>query len=181
MVDRSDWNAPWFNKTFWIFDHLEDLKLDPQEILVVLVLNYLNETRSPIVPDIVSAKTGLDLDAVDTAFESLAARGYLTIDTRNKKLHFLLDGLLDGAPVGAGKPIESGLISEFSTEFGRPLSPNEMERILQMEETHSEAVILRALDEASAYEKRSVGYVEALLAGWKARGLSDEDIESGKR
>ncbi len=56
-----------------------------------------------------------------------------------------------------------------------------MERILRWQEEFEESVILRALDEAAAYDRRSLNYIESLLQSWKQRGLSAQDIESGLR
>lgn len=86
----------------------------------------------------------------------------------------------DASPY-SGHPLPKSLLEEVEEEFGRPLSGTEMERLCRLAETYSEQTILHALDEASAYEKRSLPYIEALLSAWKSKGLSDEDIENGKR
>ena len=56
-----------------------------------------------------------------------------------------------------------------------------MERLIELSNDFEESMILHALDEASAYNKRSLSYIEAMLANWKARGLDAQDIENGKR
>lgn len=181
MLESSDWNAGWMDRNRWIFDHLDRLNLQCDEALVVLVLNYLNDTGQPITQEIVMAKTGLESEQVENCFDSLSAKGYLSLVFENRAVSFRLDGLLDAGRSLNGKPVEQTLIREFGNEFGRPLSGSEMERILRLGNEYEEETILHALDEAAAYNKRSVSYIEALLAGWKKRGLDAADIESGKR
>lgn len=181
MIERTDWNSPYVDKSRWIFDHLETLNLEPSEILVVLVINFLNEANLPISPETLSEKTHLEEEKIDECISSLNARGFLNIDQKGKRLVFSLEGLLDGQRQTLSDPLSQSLIHEFSLEFGRPLSGTEMEQILDLASTYTEDTILHALDEAALYDKRSVAYVTSVLAAWKQRGLSDEDIEEGKR
>lgn len=180
MIDRADWNASWFDRNAWIFDHIEQFSLSSREILVLLVINYLNDSHQTVTPDAICAKTGLDADQVDQAIESLDGRGYLKVEMKNRRLCFLLDGLIEGAAQAAGS-LQPGLIGEFAAEFGRPLSPSEMERISALSETYTPASIAHALDECAIYDKHSVSYVETILAAWKRKGLSDQDLAEGKR
>lgn len=183
MLERKDWSAPWFNRTAWIMEHLEEFQLEPQEFLVVMVINYLQETGQLITPDTIMAKTNLEERQLDEAMSSLSAKGYLAMETKNRQIRFLLNGLADlqqNQPI-EGSPITQTLIREFSNEFGRPLSGSEMERILALGQDFEEDMILHALDEAAAYGKRSVSYIEAMLTEWRRRGLDAADIESGKR
>lgn len=181
MPQSSDWNAPWLNRTNWILDHLETFSLEPAEILVVLVLNFLNETGQTITPEMVVAKTALDLGEVEAAFDSLTNKGYLVIGMLNNKVSFRLDGLYSNASPMQERPLQQTLIREFGNEFGRPLSGSEMERITRLGQDYEEDMILHALDEAAAYNKRSLNYVEALLDSWRSRGLDAADIENGRR
>lgn len=181
MVDHNDWNQPWFSQLSWVMGNLERFDLDPNQKLVVAVLAFLNDTHLPFTPDIICEKTGLDEEVVDDVYDFLITAGYGRTDSRNKQLFFNLEGLLDLPAANLNDPVSQSLLREFSTEFGRPLSGSEMERILNLSNEFDEDMILHALDEASAYNKRSLNYVESLLAAWKSRGLDAADIESGKR
>lgn len=180
MSSREEWNEPWFNKSVWIFEHLQDLNLEPEEALMLLVINYFNEQGKTATYDGLMAKCHMEADDTEECFESLSAKGYLTIDTRNRSLRFVLDGLMD-SPVKAGTPINHSLIQEFQEEFGRTLSSGDMERILEMGQKYGEGMVLQALSEAAVYDKRNLNYIENVLASWKARGLTTEDVENGKR
>lgn len=179
-MDRNDWNAPWFDKSRWIFSHLEGLEITTGEALLLLVINSLNELHQPITMDALLAKCHMDETVLDEMIEMLTERGYLSVEQKNRELVWRLDGLLE--PGSAPQPaMNADLIEQFGRVFGRPLSGMEMERILQLDGEYEQSMILRALDEAAVYESLSVGYVEKVLAAWRARGLSAEDIEDGKR
>ena len=37
-----DFNAPYVDRRTWIIDHLQDLSLEPKEILVVLLIDFFS-------------------------------------------------------------------------------------------------------------------------------------------
>lgn len=180
MIDRKDWDMPYFNQAFWLFENLEHFQLEPNEALVALVISYLNQTNQAVNYDKLIEKCHMDADEVEECFESLTSKGYLTIDAKNKSLHFLLEGFLD-SPIKVGRPISKPLLVEFQEEFNRPFSPGEMERIMDMGQTYEEGMVLQALNEAALYDKRNLNYIENILINWVKKGLSTEDVENGKR
>ncbi|MCF0259250.1 MAG: DnaD domain protein [Erysipelotrichaceae bacterium] len=180
MIERSDWNSLYINKSLWLFDHLENFSLSPNEALCTLVINFLNETGQPVTYEALEAKCHMSPDELEDCFDSLSAKGYLTLDTRNHSLKFILDGFLD-TPLKAGTPISQPLLMEFQEEFGRTFSSSEMEKIISLGEKYEEGMVLKALDEAAVYDKRSLQYIENILISWKNKGLSLEDVENGKR
>jgi DNA replication protein len=66
-------------------------------------------------------------------------------------------------------------------EFGRPLSGLEMERIMEFAKKYDSRRVIVALNEAASYDQRSLDYIERVLAAWKRKNLSIEDLENGKR
>ena len=38
-----DFNAPYVDRRTWIIDHLQNLVLEPKEILVVLLIDFFNQ------------------------------------------------------------------------------------------------------------------------------------------
>jgi DNA replication protein len=66
-------------------------------------------------------------------------------------------------------------------EFGRPLSGLEMERIMDFAQKYDARRVIVALNEAASYDQRSLDYIERVLAAWKRKKLSVEDLENGKR
>lgn len=181
MIDRKDWESVYFNKGYWIMDHLQDFNLTSDEAMVVLVINFLNETRQPVTYEALMEKCHLGAETIEECFEALSAKGYLTIDASNGDLEFLLDGLLD-SPVREGVEIDQKLIQAFQEEFGgKTFSSGEMERILDLAQRFDERAVMLALGEAAIYDRRNLNYIENILIAWHNKGLSLEDLEQGKR
>lgn len=73
------------------------------------------------------------------------------------------------------------ILHEFELEFERRLSSLEEKKICQLEEKYGFIPLNLALDEAAAYDKPYLSYIEDLLKTWKKKGLSISDLEKGKR
>lgn len=179
-MDRNEWNAPWTNRTRWIFEHLQEFNLTPQEALGVLLISLCNDTNQSVTMETLMEKGHIDADAMEEVFEGLSSKGYLTVTTKGKSICFVLEGLLD-TPIKAGTPLNHTLLQEFQEEFRRTFSSSEMDRILELGNKYDERMVLQALSEAAAYEKRSLGYIESILASWVRKGLTAEDVEAGRR
>lgn len=65
----------------------------------------------------------------------------------------------------------ANLIDFFSNEIGRPLSPIEMELVMQWEKDYSPDLVKLALKEAVVNNKRTFKYIEAILVSWKGKGI----------
>ena len=180
MNHKLEWNAPCMNRQAWILDHLEELHVNAEEALVLLLIDFLNQNRIPIQHQIIADKCKIDVDRVEEIFASLSDKGYLTIDFQNGSLLFCLDGLLKGTEA-SGEPLSQSIITEFEEEFGRSLSPTEMQRILEFSENYGERKVICALNEAASYDKRNINYIERILISWENKGLTTEQVESGCR
>ncbi|EOS61733.1 DnaD domain-containing protein [Firmicutes bacterium M10-2] len=180
MAQNFDWSAPWVDQCAWIFTNLENLTLDAKEALVVLLIAHYNTHDLAISTEEFALKTKMSEEEVDTIFQILSKKGYLTIDFANGKVVFRLDGLVKNSQK-VGQSLSKSLISEFEDEFGRDLSPQEMQKILDLAEKFSERQVICALNEASVYNKRNLTYIENVLISWNNKGLTTEDIESGVR
>ena len=162
-----DWTSPYVDHKVWILDHLESLHLEPKEALVLLLIDYYNDMHKTIHHEMIAQKLHIDVEEVENLFVTLADKGYLNItySQEQKKVQ------------GSHR----SLIEEFEAEFKRTLSSMEMERILQLASYYDERMVICALNEAAVYEKRNLNYIESILVSWKEKGLSVEDVESGKR
>ena len=56
-----------------------------------------------------------------------------------------------------------------------------MQKILDLCEAFGERQVECALNEAVVYDKKSLNYIENVLVSWRNKGLSTEELESGKR
>ncbi len=147
----------------WILDNYEHLKLSPGEFLVVMVIDFYNQNRIPISMDVLQKKTGMDRETLNQVISVLCARKYLEILASSKSVQFVLNGLFDTDTAKDVRVTDSPLIELFEEEFGRPMTSNEMQKISEWNRIYSRKAIIYALREASAYQKRSLSYVESVL------------------
>lgn len=68
-----------------------------------------------------------------------------------------------------------GLYVMFEQEFGRPLSPMEIQYLNQWQDEHDESLIKQALREAIISNVRNVRYIDKILFNWKRDGVSKRD------
>ena len=64
------------------------------------------------------------------------------------------------------------LIDSFAQEMCRPITPMEMQLLISWENDYSIDLVILALSEAVANNKRSFKYIEAILLSWKAKGIT---------
>lgn len=181
MSAEMDWNAPYFDRRTWLLSELAALNITADEALTLLLIDYFNGLHQLITHDVIAAKLHCDSDQVDELFASLTDKGYLQIVLKEGRLVFDISGVYTSQHTIAQSVQSVSLFDEFETEFGRPLSSSEMQRLSSWLDTYDQQLILYALYEAGVYDKRSLDYIERILAEWKRRGLSAQDYEEGKR
>jgi DnaD/phage-associated family protein len=180
MKTDVSWSTVWMNRLYFILDHLEELDLSALEALALVCMEYMNEVRIPITHEKIASKLSISPEMTESVFEGLSDKGYLTFAMNQGRLEFCLDGVFDRG-MRRGEPMAKSLIREFEDAFGRDFSSQEMQRIVNMASTYTEDWVLMALDEACAYEKRDLYYIERILASWKNKNLSTEDLRNGIR
>lgn len=179
MANKVSWNSPYINHTAYILDHLEELSLEPKEVLTLLLIEFYNAQGIVISDEMMAEKLRISEDDVEELFEALSDKGFLAIEFKNGDIYFNIAGIMDAN--ASGEKINRSLIEEFEMEFKRALSSHEMSRIMELGDLYGEKRVLLALDEASVHDVRNINYVESILAAWKNKNLSDEDLEEGKR
>ena len=175
----------WYEQNFvnhrdWVLDNLELLGLDAKETEIVLLLDFMTEHRIPIDMAALSRKSGMSEQEVNEVISVLCAKKYLEIRASAKNVSFCLDGLYKTDTAKEERILDAPLFDVFETEFGRPLSQQEMEHISEWNRTTDRKLIIYALREARTYQKLSVPYIETILAAWKKKGYTAEMIEEGK-
>lgn len=177
---KIEWDAPYFNRCYWILDHLQEFHLDANEMIVVLVIQYLSDAHLELNDEIIAQKAHIDVDEVEKIYRSLDEKGYLSLGVKNGQVVFNLEGLMQDYQ-SKSAPLKKSLLQEFEMEFGRPLSSTEMSQILDMASTYDERRVIVALNEAASYDQRNLGYIRNILASWQRKNLSIEDLENGRR
>lgn len=134
----------------------------------------------PIDMASLSRKSGMSEQEVNEVISVLCAKKYLEIRASATNVSFCLDGLYRTDTAKEERVLDAPLFDVFETEFGRPLSQQEMEHISEWNRTTDRKLIIYALREASTYQKLSVPYIETVLAAWKKKGYTAEMIEEGR-
>ena len=165
-----DFNAPYVDRRTWIIDHLQDLVLEPKEILVVLLIDFFNQQHISIDHELISEKLKISVDEVEDIFTELS----------DGSLIFNIEGIFELSKA-SDTSIDRSLLEQFEMEFARPLSSTEMQRIIDMASMYDERRVICALNEAVCNEVCDLNYIERILQNWQQKGLSTEDLENGKR
>ena len=178
-------NTKWYKEKFinrrnWILDHLDELSVSAEETLVLLLIDFMNEYQISVSHQVLAKKLKKSDDEIDDILSRLSAKGFLNLELRDGRIIFEIDGIFEGEQE---KPIamDTSLFDQYETEFGRPLSQMEMQRLAEWTNTYHQKMIIYALREALTYDKKSFDYIERMLIEWKKRGLTAEEYEEGKR
>ena len=176
----------WYNQRFvnrrdWILDHLELLGLTEKELVLVLLMDFMNENRMPISIDALAAKTGMSEKEVDETISLLYAKKYLDIRASGKRVSFRLDGLYETDVAREASVTDRSLFDLFETELKRPLTQKDMEAISDWNRTYPKQTVVLALREASMNQKVSIPYINAILKDWGTRGINMPGDEQGTR
>ena len=166
------------NRRDWVLDHLEFLGLTSDEIVIILLIDFMNEHG--MIPDtaILARKTGKTEDEVGRIISLLCMKSYLVIKAEGSSINWDLSGLYKTDVARAASIVDSSLIDTFESEFGRTLSETEMQKISEWGRTIDKKLILYALREASVQGKLSIPYVDRILQNWKNKNMTSDAIEN---
>lgn len=165
------------------------LHLDETELVVILQLLYFMslDKRFP-TPSEMSAHTSFDEQVCSRSLRQLMQKNFLTIEEED-----LEDGLVNEyysleplwQALYKDKPKTKDLVTDqsiqifkqFEQEFGRVLSPIEIETInIWLDEDKIEiALIQQALREAVLLSKLNFKYIDRILSEWQKKGIRSVD------
>ena len=169
------WKQPYIDRMKWIMEHYEWFGFTAQEGLVVLMIEYLNSNQIPITPVLLQKKTGLDQNELDRSLSVLCAKKYLELKAGRSSLSFSLEGLYSAETAKSQKAMDQSVFELFEGEFGRPLSSTEMMTLQEWISQYDNSVLVRALKEASIYQKMNFNYIQRILSEWKKNGIIGPD------
>ena len=180
-VHEMKWyEQKYVNHRDWLLDNMELLNLSHTDLIVVLLIDFLNEHQIMITTELLSEKTKLSTHDLDMVLGGLCAKKYLDIRVKGSKVNFSLNGLFDTDIARETQVMDSPLFDVFETEFGRPLTQLEMQKINEWNRIYDKQMIIYALRSASAYQKLNFSYIDRILANWRDKNVSLEMIETGK-
>lgn len=178
-MNNQWWNEKFINRRNWMMDHLEDITVTSDEAIILLLIDFFNEFQLPVTHQLLAAKMKKGDDEIDDLLSKLTAKGYLELTLANGKVLFQINGVFEGNHDQL--ELDASIFDQFETEFARPLSQMEMQRLAEWTSVYHQKLIIYALREALTYDKKSFDYIERILVEWKKRNLTPEDYEDGKR
>ena len=155
----------WYEKNYvdtriWLLENLNLLKLDPEEFLLLTMIDFLHQTNQEISLDLLSKKTGMSKEITDETVAKLSNKGYLKVKTTPHAVEF------DISPVFNQEELLSNEISclkIFEKSFGRPLTQKEVVKLADWQQEHTDDELIEALRQATIYQKMSFSYIEKAL------------------
>jgi len=156
-----------FNRRNWLLENIYKLKLNNDEAMLVMQIDFLNEFQQQITVEVLAERLNLTQQQVDGALQSLVSRGYLKITAKQMKAYFDIDEVFEAAN---NVVVNSNLYDLLETELGKILSRKDVNVISEWLRIYDYDTIVAALRSALAAKKKSIAYIDKILAN----GVEDE-------
>lgn len=171
------------------FRFYKELKITDEEAMLIMHVHAFLEAGNPFpTPDEIGSRMMTSQNNVTTMIQKLMQQGYLAIEQETDKelitehisLQPLWERLLDCVYKEqleekelSQKAMEGEVFQLFEQEFGRFLSPMEIETISMWmdQDGHNPEIIRMALKEAVISQKISLRYVDRILFEWKKKNI----------
>lgn len=173
----------YFNHRNFILSEIEHLDVNVEEAFVLLYIDYCNEFNINFDLETCAHKMKMQPTVLDGLMNHLINKGYLEIKMENRKVVYCLDQVFkvkENLEVLPTNEFQS-LFDLYESEFGRPLTMSESQRLSEWMSTYELKLIEYALREAVVYETRSFDYIDVILIKWKEKKLTAHDYEEGNR
>lgn len=174
------WNERFINRRDYILEHLADITMTSDETLLVLLIDFFNQHQIAISHSLLAEKMKKDMDEIDDLLSQLSAKGYLAINYKDGKIVFEIDGVFEHEQK-VDDHFDQSLFDLFESEFKRPLSSLEFQRLVEWTQAYDPKLVGYALREALTYNSLSFDYIDRILIEWSKRGFSADEYEEGKR
>lgn len=179
-----------------ILANLKQFGLTATETVVLIELFYLKDQGNPFPePQIIADATGFDTSLIFDTIHQLVAKQFIAIvdGSKNateysfKPLNQKLNQLLNQQPNTKIDVVNDSheskqteltqrqtLFNDFTQEFGRPLSPIELETISNWlnVDKYSTKIVKLALREAVLKQVYSLKYIDRILIAWKKQNIT---------
>ena len=147
----------------------KELSLSDQEShLLLLIYTFSSLRKKMITPTLLLQYSSLTPQEMDHVLESLLHKKWIS----NNFIKRLLEKEEEVVEE------KMNLVDVFEEEFGRPLTPMELESIKEwVQGGYSEEMIYKALKEAVKSNVSSLRYIEGILINWAQNGIKERYIE----
>ncbi|EOH98743.1 DnaD domain-containing protein [Enterococcus haemoperoxidus ATCC BAA-382] len=177
-----------------VIENYQKIGLTDEEFLFWLQL-FRSQVKGDLFPDLaeISQIMGKSIDVIYKLMNQLVSRGFLIIETKQNDQGQMMDtydllpifekiDLLQQKQTEKQKEMTSEetikqLYQGFEKEFGRQLSPIELEMIGQWLETdHYQPELIRlALREAVLNQAYSLKYIDRILLAWERKNITTKE------
>lgn len=166
----------------YMFKIIKKLKIGMDEFLFLMYL--YNRKFTEFDPEIMRNELDMELDEVLGMIDSLTEKDLVKVDYKKNdgilEEVIVIDNFIDKLNLIAidelnkeeKKPVDNSTIySTFENEFGRNLSPMEIEEINSwLDDEIDEATIRKALKEATLNDVKNLRYISRILEDWRKNG-----------
>ncbi|MEC3885887.1 DnaD domain-containing protein [Halobacillus sp. HZG1] len=180
-----------------LLENFHQLKLNETELVVLLQIHrFRTEGNGFPTPEQLAIHLSISAQECSRVLRSLIQKRMMTIEQNQNEdrvlnEHYSLEPLWEKLFAVSQKPqindrsYDENIFPLFEQEFGRPLSPFEIEtiNIWLDEEEQSPALIKAALREAVLMSKLNFKYIDRILREWKRKGVKtvEQAREQGKQ
>ena len=134
---------------------------------MLLLIDLCKSARRPISYDYLTKKLSLNVKQIDTIIASLVSKHYLKLSTNSKGLVFDIENIFEFDPEKYEIAENKDLYDTTEDVFGRPLSPNELQKMNDLIEEYGQKQFIEALRISEAQRKVKMAYIEGVLRNVK--------------
>lgn len=150
--------------------------LDDNEIYVLLLIYTFSKLNKQLItPSLLLNYSSLTNKEMDDVLDQLLKKKWIYNQSGTIRMNKFVDRLLV-----EDKPVqnEMNLIEVFEEQFGRPLTPMELEIIKEwVSNGFAEDMILKALKEAVKSQVLTLRYIDGILNNWQRNGIKERFVE----
>ncbi|MBS9339088.1 DnaD domain protein [Fructobacillus sp. M2-14] len=166
--------------------HYQDLGLDNDDLVIFIQINRLQSQGDMASPALIASAMKVTEKAISTRIQNMMKKGLVNVQSIGARQEFfdfaplyekLIEGKgaqVDNRVVSTGQQSRREVMKILQGEFGRALSPMEMQTVNQwFDQDHFDPNMMTlAIQEAVANNARSLRYIEAILVNWKRDNLT---------
>lgn len=153
----------YFNTKNWILENFEKLNLNSDEVVLLLLIDLAKDNKKIITYDYLCSKLNKKVNEIDKILASLVNKHYLSFTMNSKGLTFSFDSIFEFDQNKYELNVNSDLYQMLENLFGKPLTPNELQKVSDLLNDYSEKQFIEAVRIADANRKLKLPYIEAIL------------------
>lgn len=157
----------YFNRKNWILENFNKLNLTNDELVLVLLIELCKESRKQITYDYLTEKMNKPVKEIDKVIASLVNKHYLNVGVNSKGLVLDIDNIFEFDLEKYEVSENKNLYDLLGDLLGKPLTPNELQKLNDLLNEYSEKEVLEAIRIAEANRKLKLSYIEGILRNGK--------------